>query len=260
MKKLSVIIPCYNSQDVIKDCLESVKWADEILVCDSFSDDKTLTIVREYTASIVQHEYINSAMQKNWIIPKARNEWVFIVDTDERVSQSLKKEILEIMQNPGNYDGFKIPRRNFSFGKQLKYGGYWPDYQLRLFKKNKGKYQSRFVHAHVELNGSYGLLKNPLIHYHDRQFFQVIEKMLLRYPRWEAIELLKGEEPCMWKIFLKPPGIFIYRFFYKKGFLDGIHGFLAAGLWAAYTFMTYLNMFFLKRIYRNEKKADSFFR
>lgn len=242
MKKLTVLIPCYNNEDIIKECLESVKWADEILICDSFSTDKTLEIAREYKVRIVQHEYINSARQKNWAIPQAKNEWVLIVDTDERISEGLKKEIIATLRSPGDHDGFKIPRENFSFGRRLKYGGYWPDYQLRLFKRDRGRYVLREVHAHVKLKGSVGYLKNPIIHFHDRSLRQVIEKYFIRYAPWEAKERLKSGKPSLFKIVFLPPGLFLYRYIYKRGFLDGFGGFVTAMLWAIYLFFTYLYM------------------
>lgn len=242
MNKLTVIIPCYNNEDIIRDCLESIKWADEILICDSFSTDKTLEIAREYTDRIIQHEYISPAAQKNWAIPQASNEWVLIVDTDERISEELKNEIISLLKNPGEFDGFKIPRANFSFGKRFKYGGYWPDYQLRLFKKSKGKYELTEVHEHVLLEERAGILKNPIIHFPDREVGQVIEKFFLRFAKWEAKEKLKREKPSVVKLIFLPPKIFIYRYIFKKGFLDGIGGFIAASLWAIYIFFTYLYM------------------
>lgn len=242
MNKLSVIIPCYNNQDIIRDCLESVKWADEILVVDSFSTDNTLEIVKEYTNRILQHEYINSASQKNWAIPQAKYDWILIVDTDERIPKELKEEIVEIFRDPKDFVGFKIPRANYSFGKRLRYGGYWPDYQLRLFKKDKGRYEDREVHAHVIVDGKVGFLKNPIIHYHDRSISQVVEKYFIRYANWEAKERLKRERFKITKLFFLPPAVFIYRYIYKRGILDGIRGFITAALWSIYIFLTYLYM------------------
>jgi len=240
--KITVIIPCYNNEDIIKDCLESIKWTDEILICDSFSNDKTLEIAKAYTNRIIQHRYINSAAQKNWAIPQASNEWVLIVDTDERISKELQIEITNIIKKEKRYNGFKIPRFNYSFGKRLRYGGYWPDYQLRLFRKDKGKYEPREVHAEVILEGEAGYLENPIIHLHDRALKQVIEKYFGRYVKWEAKERLKREKPSLLKLIFLPPVIFTLRYFVKKGFLDGVRGFMAASIWSIYIFLTYLYM------------------
>lgn len=242
MNRLTVIIPCYNNEDIIGDCLESVKWADEILVCDSFSADKTLEIARRYTNRIIQHEYINSATQKNWAIPQASTEWILIVDTDERISEELKGEIIATLNGPGEFNGFKIPRANFSFGRRLKYGRSWPDYQLRLFKRDKGRYEPLEVHAHVILEGKVGYLKNPIIHFHDREVSQVIEKYFIRYTKWEAKERLKKHKPSLIKLIFFPPAVFICRYIFKMGFLDGLAGFISAWFWAIYTFLVYLHM------------------
>jgi glycosyltransferase involved in cell wall biosynthesis len=242
MSKITVIIPCYNNEEIIRDCLETVKWADEILVCDSYSTDRTLEIVKEYTDKIIQHKYINSAIQKNWAIPQAKNEWVLIIDTDERVSLELKNEILSILKSHTDFDGFKIPRANYSFGKYLKHGGYWPDYQLRLFKRDKGMYQPREVHAHMIVDGKIGYLKNPIIHLPERRVSQVIEKYFLRYAKWEAKERLKRENPSIFKLIFSPPAVFTYRYILKMGFLDGVAGFVAACFWTIYIFLTYLYM------------------
>ena len=97
MEKLSVLIPTYNNESIIRNCLESIRWADEILICDSFSTDRTLAIAREYRARIIQHEYINSAKQKNWAIPQCRCEWVLLVDTDEQLEDGLQQEIQDFL-------------------------------------------------------------------------------------------------------------------------------------------------------------------
>ncbi|MCQ9204953.1 MAG: glycosyltransferase family 2 protein [Omnitrophica bacterium] len=242
MNKLTVIIPCFNNEDIIRDCLESVKWADEILVCDSFSTDKTLEIVKEFTDRIIQQRYINSALQKNWALPQARNEWVLLVDTDERVTVSLQKEILEVLGNPQNVDGFYIPYANFSFGRRLKYGGHWPAYQLRLFKKSKGIFSPKEVHARVQLCGKCKKLKNYFVHIQDRDVDQIVEKFFLRYVKWEAKERLKTRKFTYAKLILLPPAVFIDKYVFKLGFLDGIGGFINANLWAIYFFLTYLHM------------------
>src|SRR5947207_4658165 len=116
--KLTVLIPTYNCQNHLRECLESVKWADEIFIVDSFSKDQTLDIAREYTQRIIQHEYINSAKQKNWAIPQASNDWVLLIDSDELLEPALEKEMQELLVNlPSGYDAFRIPRKNLVFGK-----------------------------------------------------------------------------------------------------------------------------------------------
>src|SRR5437016_3776952 len=111
----TALIPCFNNEDIIEDCLRSVSWADEVLVCDSFSTDQTLDIAKRYGARIVQHHYVNSATQKNWAIPQAQNEWVLLVDTDERIPPELRREIESVLASNPVHAGYRVPRRNHFF-------------------------------------------------------------------------------------------------------------------------------------------------
>src|ERR1041385_634075 len=156
--KLTVLIPTYNCQVHLRECLESVKWADEIFIVDSFSTDKTLDIAREYTQRIIQHEYINSAMQKNWAIPQCTNDWVLLIDSDELLEPALQQEMQALLADlPSGVDAFRIPRKNLVFGKWLKSCRMYPDYQIRLFRKAVAHYQDKEVHAHIEVPGPIGV-------------------------------------------------------------------------------------------------------
>ncbi len=244
---VSVLIPCYNSADVIEACLRSVAWADEILVCDSFSTDATLEIARRYTDRIVQHEYVNSAMQKNWAIPQARHEWVLIVDTDERVGPDLRREIERVLRPDCPYDGFEIPRLNHVFGRPIRHGGHYPDYQLRLFKRDRGRYQDRQVHAHVELQGRRGTLSAPLLHFGQRSVEQVARTYLLRYSAWEAAQ--KDADGVVFRpsqLLARPLGAFVARYLKDRGFLDGTAGLFMALTVSAYVFLTYARLWQLQ--------------
>src|SRR5205085_4075060 len=244
---VSVLIPCYNSADVIGDCLESVSWADEIFVCDSFSTDATLEIARRYTERIVQHAYVTSATQKNWAIPQLRHEWVLIVDTDERVSPALRREIEAALSADCSYDGFRIPRLNHVFGRPIRHGGRYPDYQLRLFRRDRGRYQDRQVHAHVELRGRCGVLSAPLLHFGQRSVEQVTRTYLLRYTAWEAAQ--KDRDGVRFRphhLIVRPLGAFVVRYLGQGGFRDGTAGLFMALLVGAYVFLTYARLWQLQ--------------
>ncbi|MCC6444213.1 MAG: glycosyltransferase family 2 protein [Armatimonadetes bacterium] len=248
---VTVLIPCFNSEKVIRDCLESVGWADEIFVVDSFSTDSTLDICREYTDRIIQHEYINSATQKNWAIPQATHDWVLIVDTDERVTPALRDEVRAVLADLNRCDGYRIPRRNHCFERPMYYGGSYPDYQLRLFRKDRGRYQDREVHAHVLLDGRIGTLQNPFMHYGQRDVDQIVRVLLLRYTTWEAQQ--KNKEGVRFRpsyLFTKPLLTFGYRYFYRRGFRDGAHGLFMALVWVCYAIITYAKLW---RIQADEK-------
>lgn len=242
MANLTVLIPTYNEEENIKDCLESVKWADNILVVDSFSNDSTLDIVKHYDVKILQHEYINSASQKNWALNQISTEWVLIVDSDERVTEELKGEIQSIINNKGEHTGYYIPRKNYFLSKWMKYSDWYPDYNMRLFKLREGRYEERAVHAHVKLEGTVGYLQGHLVHYSINTISQYIKKMD-RYSSWEATERIKKKEGKVdfnWKqssnrmrakflwhfLPLKPFLRFFWSYILRKGFLDGYHGFI----------------------------------
>lgn len=240
---ISALVPCWNNEDIIEDCLRSVRWADEIVVCDSFSTDNTLSIAGRYADRLIQRKYRNSATQKNWAIPQLTHEWVLIVDTDERVTPELRAEIESIIQNPGECAGFRVPRANHLFGRWLRYGDNWPDYQIRLFRRDHGRYQDREVHAHVLLDGAAGTLEHPLLHYPHRSLRNLRRVILQRYTTWEAEEKYKMGVRFHWRqIVVRPVGSFVYRYIVRRGYRDSWQGLLMAGVWSCYVFITYLKL------------------
>ena len=250
-KPLSILIPTFNEEQNIRDCLESVKWADEIFVVDSFSQDGTLDICREYTDRIVQHEYVNSATQKNWAIPQTAHEWVMIVDADERVSPELVESIEEVLENPAMYDAFYVKRESFFLDKLIKHAGWERDYVLRLFNKTRGRYQDREVHACIEVEGAQGYLKGPLWHYTYRSLDQYFEKFN-RYTRWAAGDLETAGRHATWtNLALRPFMRFLKMSILRRGFLDGTHGLVLSMLAAFSVFMKYA------RLWERELQEDS---
>jgi glycosyltransferase involved in cell wall biosynthesis len=247
---LSVIVPAGNRIEVIEDCLRSVRWADELIVVDSFSTDGSLDIASRYADRILQHAYGFSAQQKNWAIPQATHSWVFIVDTDERVTQELRLEIDKVLSNPDPYKGFKIPRVNLFNGKQMMYGGYYPDTQLRLFQRDHGRYDMRKVHSHVLLDGPCGQLKNPLVHYTHQSLNQTLSNLLILMTTWEADErikqtLSKEKSSTRWlriNLLLRPLAAFSLRYIKQGGWRDGIHGLVISLVWAMYVEITYMKI------------------
>jgi len=238
MQKLSVLIPSFNSEKTIGSTLESVRWADEILLCDSYSTDKTVQIAKEYGARIIQHEYINSARQKNWAIPQCQYEWVLIVDTDEIVEEGLKEETRSrLKEDEIAFDAFRIPRKNFLYGKWIRHADLYPDYQIRLFRKGKARYHEREVHAHVVVTGKVGTFEQHLRHNGFKDLSTWLIKVE-RYTRYERDECLKQNKPFqIVRHLVGAPLIFCNTFFLKLGFLDGYRGFLLSVLDAFYYFL-----------------------
>ena len=263
--KITVLIPAYNAEKTIKRCLKSALWADEILVVDGakagFSSDKTAVIAKEMGARVLRHFYVYSAKQKNWAIPKARHNWVLLLDSDEVITADLRGEILKLLnsKNIKNYDGFGVPRRHYFLGKWLKWGGRYPLYNIRLFKKTC-RYEDRDVHAHIILpKNRVRTLKGDILHYSDPNLSHFFSKFN-RYTSYQAdymMKLARSQRKIEWrKLFthyiyakslikdiwyflpLAPVLRFIYMYFFRLGFLDGRHGFLIATL---YSFQDYVS-------------------
>lgn len=241
---LTIIIPTGNRIDVIEDALKSARWADELLVVDSFSSDGTYELAQSYADRVLRHEYVNSALQKNWIIPQAAHEWVMILDTDERVTATLRAEICAVLQSVPPHAGYRIPRVNHMLGRELRYGGYYPDYQIRLFRRDQARYELREVHAHVLLDGSCGTLQSPLVHYAHRSLDQTIGNLLLLMTSWEAQHRAPqtGDRRLWLDMLLRPPAAFLLRYFRKGAWRDGRHGLVMSLIWAMYVAVTYMKI------------------
>lgn len=228
-QKLTVITPCYNEGKNIEACLQSVMWADEILVVDSFSTDQTLNIARKYTDRILQHEYINYAAQNTWAIPQAKHEWVLIVDSDERVTPALRDEIQELLRRGPDKDGYLIRRNNHLMGKCIKHSGWGDDSVLRLFRRGLGRYQKKRVHAKVELENT-GVLTARLDHHTVSSMAAWVAK-INRYSSWKAEDKFeKGVTAPVLHLVLRPPYRFFKDFVLRFGILDGWRGFLIAAM------------------------------
>lgn len=234
---ISVLLPTYNSAETVRDALESLKWADEILVVDSFSTDRTLEICREYGARILQHEYVNSAKQKNWAVSQCAHDWVLQIDTDEILEPGLREEIeAALAAAPAEVHALKIPRKNHILGKWVKYGGIYPDYQTRVFRRDRGRWSDREVHAHIQVPGQIGVLTRHVLHYNMPNISKQLRN-LDRYARYEADELRKqGKRFRWWNLLFRPPAAFVYQYVFLQGFRSGYRGLLYAFLTTSYLF------------------------
>lgn len=237
---VSVAIITKNEENNIRDALESVKDFKEIVVVDAFSTDNTLNICKQYTDKVYQIQWQGFAKQKQLAIDKTTLDWVLVLDADERVTEDLKSEITQKIENT-DYSGFFIPRKNFFLGKWIRHCGWWPDYTLRLFKKEKGKMQTRQVHEKVVIDGKAGYMKNPLLHYTYRSLEDFVSKMQI-YSTLSAEEITKrglGRSTIFFKMLFSPFFTFLKIFFFRFGFLDGVRGFMLAALYSFYSFIKY---------------------
>ncbi|MBN1256180.1 MAG: glycosyltransferase family 2 protein [Planctomycetes bacterium] len=251
MSKLTVIVPCYNNEAILRDCLASVQpFADEIFVVDSGSIDRTREIAREFTDRVVEHEYVNSATQKNWAIPQATHAWVMIIDTDERATPELQREIKSLLSAPSEpeQDGYYIHRQNHFFGVPIKHCGWERDDCLRLFKRDLSRYEDKHVHADVLVSsGKVGHLESKLLHFTYESFAQYLEKFG-RYTTWSAKDLLAaGKRPTACNLCLRPAFRFFKMYILRQGFRDGIPGLILCILAAFSVFMKYAKLWGMLR-------------
>ena len=244
---LTVIVPTFNEEDHIRGCLESVKWADDLFVVDSFSSDATLAIAREYTGHIVQHEYVNSATQKNWAIPQAKGDWVMVLDADERVTPELRARIQEVLANGSDFDGFRIKRMTVFFGKLIRHCGWHKDYLVRLWRRGKGRYEDLHVHADVLVDGKVGTLHEHFLHDTYRSLDHYLEKFG-RYTTWSSNDLYQQGKRATWaNLALRPLWRFFRMFILRRGFLDGKDGLVLCSLAAFSVFMKYARLWDRRR-------------
>lgn len=236
---ISVAIITHNEEKNIKDALESVKWADEIAVVDSFSTDRTKDICLEYTDKVFSFEWTGFSEQKNKAVSLTTHPWVLVLDADERITEGLKKEMIEVINNKDSFDGYYLPRRNYFAGRWIKHGGWWPDYTVRLFKREKGYFEPREVHEAIKINGTTGYLKNPLEHYTYKDVDDYLKRMQ-KYSALAAKELFKqGRRAGIFDIVLKPVATFFRMYFLQMGILDGFYGIILAYLYSLYTYKKY---------------------
>lgn len=246
---ISVLLPTYNCANIVRNTLESVKWADEILVVDSFSTDATLDICREYGARIIQHEYINSAKQKNWAIPQCAHEWVLQIDTDEVLEPGLWEEIEEVLSTCSDmYDGFRMPFKHHVLGQWITVCGLYPEYHLRLFRRDVGRFEDKEVHAHVKVPGPVGILKHHILHYGMPNISKQLRN-LDRYTRYQADELRKrGKTFHWWQLIFRPLFLFMRCFVWQQGFRAGYRGLLVAALNATFDFWVHAKLWELEEL------------
>ena len=280
---VSVLIPAKDEESNLPACLESVARADEVFVVDSQSSDRSIEISNNYGANVVQF-YFNGRWpkKKNWSLDNLpfRNEWVLIVDCDERITPELWDEIATVIQDP-NYNGYYLNRRVFFLGQWIRYGGKYPDWNLRLFKHKSGRYENlntedipntgdNEVHEHVILDGKVGYLKNDMLHIDFRDIYHWLERHN-RYSNWEArvyYNILTGNDESgtigahlfgdavqrkrflkkIWvKLPFKPLLRFILFYFIRLGFLDGKAGYIYGRLLSQYEYQIGVKLYELRQ-------------
>ncbi len=236
MQKLTVVISVFNEEEKIEKCLKSVLFADEILVVNNSSTDKTNDIAKKYATSIITqaNDPLLIDIQKNTGFKKAKNDWILSIDADEIVTPELKQEIENLLKNENLKNGYFIRRKNIIFGKQIDYTGWYPDHQLRLFRKNKGEFKNSHVHEGVQVDGEKDYLKEHILHYNYETIIQFIQKNMINYAQNEANNLInKNYALSPGDLISIPSKEFLSRYFARKGYKDGLHGLFLSLLMAS---------------------------
>ena len=234
MEKITAIIPSFNEEKNIRCAIESCLFADEIIVVDSFSKDKTVEIAKSFPeVKVLEHEYVHSAAQKNWTIPQASNDWIFLLDADESTTPELIREIRDTVKSP-QHVAYWIGRQNFFMDQKLNH--IWSgDAVIRLFRKSKCKYEDKHVHAEILAEGPIGRLKNKMNHdtYKGKGLTSHLKKAD-RYSTWAALDRVdRIKKVNAYHLLVKPFFAFVKRYFLHLGILDGKAGFIIScmGSW-----------------------------
>ncbi len=250
MSKISIAVITKNEEENIKDLLESVKWADEIVIVDDFSTDKTLEIAKRYPqVKIFSRKFDDFSKQRQYSFNQAHSDWILMLDADNRVTEDLKKEIIENINHPDSYNGFNVYFQEVFLGKLLKpkkSGGL-----TRLFKKAKGKIEDIPIHEHIIVENPVGQLKNHLIHYPYRSLSQIMTKFN-KYTDLEAKFLYeKGVRTNLLKIAAVPIYTFFHHWVGQENVENGLYGIVLSSLFAIYAFLKHLKIWELQ-----EKNKD----
>jgi len=237
MPSVSVAVIALDEEERLRACLESVAWADEVVVIDSGSGDKTVPIAREFTDRVLFHAWEGYGAQKNFALAQCHGDWILSLDADERVSEPLRAEIDATLAAGPAEIGFRIPRQNFFQGAWVRHGGWYPDLQLRLFRRGRGTFTGSAVHESVRVDGPVGRLKAPLVH----QSYGGVADFVARANRYSELAARElagtGRGGSLADLLLRPSWRFLSMYVLRAGFLDGWRGFILAVLYAHYVFL-----------------------
>ena len=249
MSKISVYVIAYNDEPNMRACLESVAgWGDELIVVDSHSTDQTAVISREFTEKVYQVDFKGFGDLRNQAVAFTTHEWVFSLDSDERMTPELKEEIRLLLERGPEADAYFVPRKNYFLGRWIKHCGWYPDYrQPQLFRKARFRYREELVHESFDCDGPVGHLKHPALQYPFRDIDHYVAKQE-RYSDLMARRMMeRGKRFSSHQLISHPLGAFLKMYLQRVGFLDGMPGLILSGLYAYYTFMKYAKFWELDR-------------
>ncbi len=254
---ISCAIVVFNEERNIQEALSSVAWMDEIIVVDSYSTDNTVGMCRTFTPHVFQRKWNGFGEQKNFAIDHATSDWVFILDADERVSEDLRLEIQRIVQTSDQAGpvAYSLPRKNYYYGEWVRWGGVYPDYQLRLFRRGVGRLDDSEPHNRFVFEGQHGYLTSALDHYTERTIEDHFKKFN-NFTTLAARERGKTKRAVGWAdLTVRPLFTFWKYYIRRRGFRDGTRGLLYAGFASMYTFVKYAKLWDQLRLKKLERSA-----
>jgi len=248
MSKISLILITKDEESAISECLSSIQWADEIILLDANSSDKTIEIANKLGAkTYISEDWQGFGVQKNRALEKASSEWILSIDADERISEALHKEILEAINRNDKNTAFEIPRLSSYCGQFIYHSGWQPDYVLRLFPRANGKFSDDLIHERVLFNGKLKKLKNPIIHLSYENLEEALDKVNKYSTAGAQMMHQRGNTSTLRKAIFRGFWTFFKTYFIKLGFLDGKMGLILAVSNAETTYYKYLKLFMLSK-------------
>ena len=248
MPRLSVITLTLNEEHNIAECLSGVQWADELIVVDSGSTDRTVELAKSFTNHVMNVEWKGYGATRNLALARCTGDWVLWLDADERVTNELSEEIRQLIQtNPKELAGYSIARRAYFLGRWIKHCGWYPARVTRLFRREKGRFTENNVHEHLLVDGIVGELRHDLLHYTDPDLKHYFVKFN-RYTSLAADDLhAAGRSFRFYDLLVRPPFQFFKMYVMRLGFLDGLQGFILSVVSSAYVFTKYAKLWELQR-------------
>ncbi len=246
MDPISATLITHNEEANIEEALQSIAWADEIVVIDSGSTDRTVDICRRYTDRVFQRAWTGFVDQKNHGVSMARHDWILSLDADERVGPELIREIELLRKSGFSHPGYRVPRVAFFMGCWIRHGDWYPDYQLRLFDRRRGRWQGGRVHESVRVEGIPGVLRGEIRHYTYRSLSDYLRRLEIYTSLAAQDYLQKGRQTSMPKMLGNSLGAFVKAYLIKRGFLDGVPGLMVAIMGAISVFFKYAKLYELQ--------------
>ena len=239
---MSAFVTTYNNARTLAACLQSVAWADEIVVLDSFSTDDTCEIARRFGATLVQHSFLGYGPQKQLALEHTSHQWVLLLDADEMLSEDSQTEIQHLLRNGPRADGYELPRSEQVFWR-INHPRVRMNYYLRLFNKSKGQVSDMPIHAAPKILGSIHRLRYPFYHFGETDIHTKVEKINGYSSGLVADKLQKGRRANPLMMIVYPPWFFVRSYFFKRGILNGWAGFISSVTGAFYVFLKYAKLY-----------------